>query len=136
MNRGRRVVSSVVNGMAAPSPIGAYSAGAVGALVLANQLFNVGATAGFAMSGRAASTQLFLLWQVVGSAFGLGAQVTFAGLVRFLSLRVANAIGIGLAFVSAQVFGAFVLFREPFAPAQWLGTALVFAGTLLIALGR
>src|SRR5439155_26778261 len=77
-----------------------------------------------------------LLWQAVGSAFGLGAQVTFAGLVRFLSLRVANAIGIGLAFVSAQAFGAFVLFREPFAPAQWLGTALVFAGTLLIALGR
>jgi len=136
MNRGRRLVSSVVNGMAAPSPIGAYSAGAIGALVLANQIFNVGATAGFAMSGRAASAQLFLLWQVVGSAFGLGAQVTFAGLIRFLSLRVANAVGIGLAFVSAQVFGAFVLFREPFAPTQWLGTALVFAGTLLIALGR
>ena len=108
---------------------------AVAGLVLFNQLFNVGATTGFALSGRAGTTGVFLLWQAIGSAFGLGAQVTFAGLARFLSLRVANAIGIGLAFVSAQVFGAFVFFHEPFAPVQWFGTGLVFAGILLIALG-
>jgi multidrug transporter EmrE-like cation transporter len=135
MNQGRELVGSVVGDLAAPVPLAISSAAVVG-LVLANQIFNVGATMGFALSGRAQSAGLFVLWQAVGSAFGLGSQITFAGLVRFLSLRVANAIGIGLAFVSAQVFGAFVLFREPFAPAQWFGTALVFAGIVFIALGR
>jgi multidrug transporter EmrE-like cation transporter len=112
------------------------STAAIFALVLFNQVFNVGATTGFAMSGRAHSAGLFVLWQVVGSAFGFGAQLTFAGLVRFLSLRVANAVGIGLAFVSAQMFGAFVFLREPFTPAQWVGTGLVFAGIVCISLGR
>jgi drug/metabolite transporter (DMT)-like permease len=109
---------------------------AIVALVLTNQAFNVGATTGFAMSGRADSARLFVLWQIVGSAFGFGAQITFAGLVRFLSLRMANSVGIGLAFVSAQMFGAFVFLHEPFTPAQWLGTGLVFAGILFISLGR
>ena len=136
MNRGRGLIASAADGIATPVPLGVYSAAAVIALVVTNQIFNVGSTVGFALSGLAATGGRFVLWQAVGSAFGLGAQVTFAGLVRYLSLRLANAIGIGLAFVSAQVFAAFFLFREPFAPAQWLGTALVFAGTLLIALGR
>lgn len=108
----------------------------VPALVLLNQGFNVGATIGFARSGLAASLAGFVGWQIVGSIFGLGAQITFAGLVRFLSLKFANAIGIGLAFVSVQVFSAYVSFHEPFSPAQWLGTALVFLGILFIALGH
>ena len=135
MKRGRRIAETAVNGVAATSMRG-YSAVTVGALIVTNQIFNVGATAGFAMSGLAASARLFLVWQIVGSAFGLGAQVTFAGLARLLSVSLANAIGTGLAFVSAQVFAAFILFGEPFAPSQWFGTALVFAGVLLIALGR
>ena len=109
---------------------------AIVALIVSNQVFNVGATTGFALSGRADSAGLFVLWQVVGSAFGFGAQITFAGLVRFLSLRVANAVGIGLAFVSAQMFGAFVFLREPFTPTQWLGTGLVFAGIVFLSFGR
>lgn len=117
-------------------PMGMSPTTAIAALVLSNQLFNVGATTGFALSGRAETWGLFVLWQALGSAFGLGAQITFAGLVRFLSLRVANAVGIGLAFVSAQMFGAFVFLREPFTPAQWFGTALVFAGIVVISLGR
>jgi drug/metabolite transporter (DMT)-like permease len=48
----------------------------------------------------------------------------------------ANAIGIGLSFVSAQIVSAYLFFHIPFTPYQWLGTALVFAGILCIALGR
>jgi len=136
MDQGREIVGSVAEDVTAAAPLGLSWTAVIVGLVLANQVFNVGATTGFAMSGRAESGGLFLLWQVVGSAFGLGAQVTFAGLVRFLSLRVANAIGIGLAFVSAQIFGAFVFLREPFTPAQWVGTTLVFAGIVCISLGR
>ena len=105
-------------------------------LVLFNQAFNVAATIGFALSGLAGNLGGFIFWQLVGSGFGLGTQITFAGMVRFFSLRFANAIGIGLAFVSAQLFGAYVYFHEPFSAAQWAGTALVFMGILLIALGH
>jgi drug/metabolite transporter (DMT)-like permease len=106
------------------------------ALVLLNQILNVGATACFAFSGLAQNAMGFVLWQVLGSVFGLGTQLTFAGLVRFFSLRFANAIGIGLAFVSAQIFSAYWLLKEPFSPIQWLGTLFVAVGILLIALGK
>lgn len=136
MNRVRALIPSVADGIAAPVPLGIYSVAIVTTLVVTNQIFNVGSTVGFALSGLAATGGRFVLWQAVGSVFGLGAQVTFAGLVRYLSLSLANAIGIGLAFVSAQVFAAFFLFHESFSPAQWLGTGLVFAGILCIAFGR
>lgn len=63
-------------------------------------------TIGFAFSGRSETTKGFLLWQIIGSVFGLGTQLTFAGLVRVSSVQWASAIGIGLAFVSAEVFSA------------------------------
>ena len=106
------------------------------AIVALNQVFNVGATAGFALSGRSIDTRSFLLWQIVGSLFGLGTQLTFAGIVRYSSVSVANVVGIGLAFVSAQVFVAFYFFKESFTPAQSFGTVLVFLGILFVALGK
>jgi hypothetical protein len=108
----------------------------ISTLVLFNQGFNIAATIGFARSGLADSLATFVGWQIVGSIFGLGTQITLAGLVRFLSVRFANAIGIGLAFVSVQIFAAYVSFHEPFSAAQWLGTPLMFLGILFIALGH
>ena len=108
----------------------------MGLMILLNQALNVGATTSFALSGNSNTPQRFVFWQLIGSVFGLGTQLSFAGLVRFSSLEFANAIGIGLAFVSAQVFSAYVFFHIPFTGWQWLGTSLVFIGILLIALGK
>jgi len=122
----------------AQQPPGAAAGGGmytVGLAVL-NQIMNIGATTGFAFSGRSENAKGFLLWQIVGSAFGLGTQLTFAGLVRFSSVQWASAIGIGLAFVSAEVFSAYAIFRETFSRAQWFGVALVFVGLILIAGGK
>ncbi len=105
-------------------------------MILLNQALNVGATTGFALSGYSQNLQRFVFWQIVGSIFGLGTQLSFAGLVRFSSLELANAIDIGLAFVSAQIFSAYLFFHIPFTAFQWLGTVLVFIGILLIALGK
>ncbi len=108
----------------------------MGLLILLNQVLNVGATTGFALSGNSQTPQRFIFWQLVGSVFGFGTQLSFAGLVRFSSLEFANAIGIGLAFVSAQIFSAYVFFHIPFTGWQWLGTSLVFIGIMLIAIGK
>lgn len=105
-------------------------------LVLLNQITNVGATTGFALSGRSPDMRRFLAWQIMGSFFGLGTQLTFAGIVRFSSIELANAIGIGLAFVTVQVVTAEVFFHAGLSAVQWLGTLLVFAGILLLAAGR
>lgn len=105
-------------------------------LVLLNLLTNLGATIGFALSGQAGGPRAFILWQLAGSLLGLGAQLTFAGLVRFSSVQVANAVGIGLAFAVAQVAGALWFFGEPFSRLQWAGTILVVAGVLCIAFGK
>jgi len=133
MNEGVGLGRSMTEQLLVRAPLGIPG---VFALILSNQIVNIGATTGFAFSGRAESTGGFVLWQLVGSVFGLAAQVTFAGLVRLFPLQVANAFGIGLAFVSAQMFGSFFFFREPFTPTQWLGTAFIFAGILCISLGR
>ncbi|MDE3091019.1 MAG: hypothetical protein KGJ80_16725 [Chloroflexota bacterium] len=109
---------------------------AMGLMILLNQILNVGATTGFALSGNSNTAQRFVFWQVIGSVFGLGTQLSFAGLVHFSSLEFANAIGIGLAFVSAQIFSAYIFFHIPFTGGQWFGTGLVFVGILCIALGK
>jgi len=105
-------------------------------LLVVNQVANVGCYTLFALSGRADRWRTFILLQILGGFFGLFAQLSFAGLVRYASLPFANATGIGLAFVSAQVFSAALLLREPFTLLQWFGTAFVFAGVLLIAAGQ
>ncbi len=105
-------------------------------IIVLNQAFNVGATACFAASGHAERLRAFVFWQIVGGFFGLGVQITFAGIVRYWSLTAANVWGIGVAFVSAQLFAAYLIFNETFQLPQWLGTALVFAGVILIAVGH
>jgi drug/metabolite transporter (DMT)-like permease len=118
----------------------AASTGATVAIVLAlavvNQAVNVGATACFAASAHAERLRTFLFWQVIGGIFGLGVQLSFAGLVRFWSLTAANVIGIGVAFVSAQVFAAYLIFNESFQVPQWVGTGFVFVGLVLVAVGH
>ena len=116
--------------------LGALQALVVLVVVVANQFFNVGATLSFAASGHAERLRTFIAWQIVGGLFGLGVNLTFAGLVRYWSLSFANVTGIGLAFVSAQVFAAYMVLHEPFAWPEWLGTSLVFAGVILIAVGH
>jgi len=105
-------------------------------LALVNQIVNVGATACFAASAHADKWRTFVFWQVIGGLFGLGVQLSFAGLVRFWSLTAANVIGIGVAFVSAQLFVAYLIFNESFQAPQWLGTAFVFVGLVLVAVGH
>ena len=116
--------------------LGALQLLVVLAFVAANQFFNVGATLSFAASGHSDRLRTFIAWQIVGGFFGLGVNLTFAGLVRYWSLSFANVTGIGLAFVSAQVFAAYMVLHEPFAWPEWLGTSLVFAGVILIAVGH
>ena len=108
----------------------------LGVIIVLNQAFNVGATACFAAAGHADRWRTFAVWQIVGGLFGLGVQLTFSGLVRYWSLTAANMIGIGMAFVSAQLFAAYLIFNESFALPQWLGTALVFVGIILVAGGH
>lgn len=115
---------------------GRYGAITTVGLIALNQLMNIGATTGFAISGRGETFRSFLLWQIIGSVFGLGTQLTFAGLVRVSSVQLASAVGIGMAFVSAEVFSAYGFFRESFSGAQWLGVGLVFVGIMFLVWGR
>jgi uncharacterized membrane protein len=105
-------------------------------LLLLNVVVNVGAYACFAASGQSDRLKTFILWQAAGSAFGLCVQLSYAGIVRQSSVSFANVWGIGIAFVACQVFAAFLLFHESFAWPQWLGTALVFSGLVLVATFR
>jgi drug/metabolite transporter (DMT)-like permease len=118
------------------SPAGGRGALATLGIAIVNLIANVGATTCFAISGRGENARSFLLWQLAGSAFGLGTQLSFAGLVRFSSVKLASTIGIGLAFVTAEVVSAYRIFHEPFTRIQWAGVFLVLCGLLLVAWGK
>jgi drug/metabolite transporter (DMT)-like permease len=105
-------------------------------MILVNQICNVGATTLFALSGHADSGKRFVLYQILGGLFGLGINLTFAGLVRYSSVQTAAAIGIGLSFVSVQVFSSYLLLHGGFSAWQWVGSSFVFLGILLIAFGK
>ena len=104
-------------------------------LVVLNQIANVGSYTGFALAGKSPGLRGFLLWQIFGSAFGLCVQLSYSGMVRYTTVGLANAFGVGLAFVSIQLFAAYLFFHEPFSTAQWLGSGFVFVGIVLLALG-
>jgi len=104
-------------------------------LAALNILTNIGSTTAFAVSGRSETLRTFLIWQVIGSAFGLGTQLTFAGMVRFTNVQLASAVGIGLAFLSAEVFTSFTLFRETFTRIEWAGVTVLFIGLMLVIWG-
>lgn len=104
-------------------------------MVVVNQIMNVGATTCFALSGQSDNLKRFVIYQIFGGLFGLGINLTYAGLVRFSTVQTAAAIGIGLSFASVQVFSSYLLLDAGFTPWQWLGVSLVIGGILLIALG-
>jgi len=105
-------------------------------VIIVNQICNIGATTLFALSAHADSGKKFVLYQIFGGLFGLGINLTFAGLVRYSTVQTAAAIGIGLAFVSVQIFTSYLLLHASFTPWQWVGSSLVFCGILLIAFGK
>ena len=68
-------------------------------LLVVNGVANVGCCTLFALSGRAERWQTFILLQFLGRFFGLFMQPSFTVMVRYASLQIANAAGIGTAFV-------------------------------------
>ena len=105
-------------------------------LAAINIVVNIGATTAFAISGRSDTIRNFIIWQLIGSGFGLATQLTFAGMVRFSSVQIASAVGIGLAFVSAEVVTSHAFFQEPFTRLQWIGVGVAFVGLMLLIWGR
>ncbi|MCL5734400.1 MAG: hypothetical protein M1274_02240 [Actinobacteria bacterium] len=105
-------------------------------VILVNQIMNIGATSFFALSGEANSLKRFILFQIIGGVFGLGINLSYAGLVRYASVEAAAAIGIGMAFVMVQIFSSYLFLHVGFTAWQWMGVSLVFAGVLFIAFGR
>lgn len=104
----------------------------VAGLIGSNLLFNIVANASFKMSAASPNWRGFLAWQVVGNLAGLATVITLTTLLKFLPLHVAYPVTVGLAVIGVQVVGAALLFHEPIASRQWMGTLLVAAGILLI----
>lgn len=103
------------------------------ALIAANMLFNVVASACFKLSAGSASVRSFLLWQVAGNIAGLITVLALTALLRHTPLHVAYPVTMGLSVFGVQVLGARLLFHEAIPPARWAGTVLVVAGIALMS---
>lgn len=78
----------------------------------------------------------FAVWQLIGNLVSFTGVLAYTWFVKLTSLNLAYAVYGGLGFVAVQVAGAWLLFKERISPWQWVGTALICAGILLIALTR
>jgi multidrug transporter EmrE-like cation transporter len=75
----------------------------------------------------------YWLWQVAGNLAGFGGVQALTALMCLAPMHVAYPVTQGLAVIGVQVVAARWLFRETIAPLQWVGTAPVVAGIVLIS---
>ena len=101
-------------------------------LIITNLVFNIIANASFKLSASTSGWRGFLTWQVVGNLAGFVTVLTLTGLLRYIPLRVAYPVTMGLAILGVQIVAARMLFHEPITTLQWLGTFLVAGGIILI----
>ena len=78
----------------------------------------------------------FVLWQAIGNVVAFTGVLAETWLIKLTTLNIAFAVMGGLGFLAVQVLGAGVLFHERISWGQWIGTALIFVGIVLIALTR
>jgi len=88
----------------------------------------------FKWSAMSENTAGFLRWQIVGNFAGFLTVLSLTGLLKFISLRDANAITVGLSFILVQVIGAQMIFHEPVDTLAWVGSGLIVAGIALVSL--
>lgn len=70
-------------------------------------------------------------WFAAANAVGFSCVVVMPFALKLASAPLVYAWCIGLGFTALQV-GAWVVFREPLAPAQWAGVACVGLGLVLL----
>jgi len=105
-------------------------------LVLAYLVMAVVANVSFKRSAGSSDWRGFLQWQVVGNVAGFCSVLSLTGLLRYIPLHLAYTFTMGLGFVAVQVFGARLIFHEAITTGQWMGTALIAGGIVLVSLSR
>lgn len=95
-------------------------------------VFNIVANASFKVAAQSPGWRGFLTWQVIGNLAGFITVLTLTGLLRYIPLGVAFPVTTGLAVIGVQVAAAALIFHEPISSIQWLGTAIIIVGILLV----
>jgi drug/metabolite transporter (DMT)-like permease len=106
----------------------------VAALIVVNLVSFLVRSVAFKWSAMAENTAGFLRWQIVGNTAGFVTVLSLTALLKFISLRDANAITVGLSFILVQVVGAHLIFHEPVDSLAWVGAGLIVAGIALVSL--
>jgi len=104
----------------------------VAALLVGCTIFNVAANASFKAAALSPNWRGFLSWQVAGNLAGFVTVLALTGLLKFIPLAVAFPVTTGLAVIGVQVAAAALIFHESISATQWLGTAVIVAGILLV----
>ena len=108
----------------------------VGALILGYVALSVGANVGFKYSAESSHWKSFLVWQIAGNLSGFLSVLALTALFRLIPMHIAFPVTNALVVVAVQVFAARMLFRERIGPVQWVGTALLVVGIVLVSARR
>ena len=104
----------------------------IDALFLAHAIATVLATSGFKLSAASQTTRGFWTWQILGNMAGFAGVLALTGLLRYLPVHVVYPLSQGFSVLAIQVIAARSFFHESITPIQWLGTALIVGGIILV----
>jgi multidrug transporter EmrE-like cation transporter len=104
----------------------------IAAMLLLHSGLSSLANIGFKLSSASSGWQRFWLWQILGNLAGFAGVLTLTGLMRLMPIHVTYPVTQGLSVLAVQLVVARLVFQETIRPPQWLGTALVIAGIVLI----
>ncbi len=101
--------------------------------ILGHMSLNTLANICFKLSSAAGNVRHFALWQIAGNLAGFLGILAYTGLLRHVPLYVAFPLTQGLAVLGVQLVAARLVFQEAISPLNWLGTALIVAGIILVS---
>jgi multidrug transporter EmrE-like cation transporter len=104
----------------------------IAAMLLLHSGLSSVANVGFKLSSASSDWQRFWLWQILGNLAGFAGVLTLTGLMRLMPVHVVYPVAQGLSVLAVQLLVARLVFQETIRAPQWLGSALVIAGIVLI----
>jgi multidrug transporter EmrE-like cation transporter len=105
----------------------------IGGLVAANVVSTALSVVAFKQSGAASGLSGFVWYQIVGNLWGFASVLAFTFLTRYLPLKVAYPLTVGLAVLLVELAAAQIVFHETVTLIQAFGGFLIVTGIVLVA---
>lgn len=101
-------------------------------LFAAHFVLNIVSHLSYKKSAISKGAKRFISWQAVAQTTGFLGVLATTGLFHYLPTSIAYPITQGLGVVGVQFIAAMLFFKERITLPQWIGTAFIIIGVILV----